>query len=84
MNLSFSCVCSHQGYVYEDRLFRIPVSLFCHAGLGELHCCVRSGFVLLQFLEVYFYDKAGRDSFDCTVWTASRFIFGNNPINPNN
>lgn len=52
---------------YEDRLSRIPVSLFCQAGLGELHCCVRSGFVLLQFLEEYFYDKAGTNNFNCTV-----------------
>lgn len=53
--------------VYEDRLFRILVSLFCQAHLGELHCCVRSGFVLLQFLEEYFYDEAGRNNLDCTV-----------------
>lgn len=31
------CIC-------EDRLFRIPISLFCQAGLGELHCCLRSSF----------------------------------------
>lgn len=70
------CIC-------EDRLFRAPISLFCQAGLGELYY-VRSSFVLLQFLEEYFCDKAGRGSFDCTVWTGSRFIFSNNLILSNN
>lgn len=52
------------GYLY---FIKIPVSLFCHADLGELHCWVRFGFVFLQFLEEYFYVKAGKNNFDCTL-----------------